>query len=141
MAHEWKVRSMDEADSEAAVEAAGKLKITTAVWLGRAIREKLARDREPIIGQVVETREIPLLPVELFSVIRDFTATPIAEGNGKLAADARRVLRRMLTTFEAGLEQREQRPTLLPSSDVFRQAHLPDQMASSDGAGANGAAA
>jgi hypothetical protein len=107
MSHEWKVRSMDEADSRAAVQAAEKMKVTTAVWLGAAIREKLARDREPIQGVVMTTTPEPLQPGDLFSVIRDFTATTIAEGNGRLAADARRVLRRMLRTFEARLDHRQ----------------------------------
>lgn len=54
MPHEWKIRSMDEADSSAAVEAAQRAKVTTAVWVGRAIREAVMREREPITGEPLE---------------------------------------------------------------------------------------
>ena len=53
MAHEWKIRSMDEADSRAAVAAAERAKTTAAVWVGQAIRERLAKEREPINGEVL----------------------------------------------------------------------------------------
>lgn len=45
MAHEWKIRSMDEADSKAAVQAAANLNLNTAVWLGQAIRAYVATGR------------------------------------------------------------------------------------------------
>lgn len=45
MAHEWKVRSMDQADITEAVRAAGRSNVTTGVWLGRAIRAYVATER------------------------------------------------------------------------------------------------
>lgn len=53
MPHEWKVRSMDETVSRAAVAAAERAHMTTAVWLGQAIQEKVAREREVIEGTVM----------------------------------------------------------------------------------------
>ena len=45
MAHEWKIRNMDEADSREAVKAAERQNTTTAVWLGQAIRAHVATER------------------------------------------------------------------------------------------------
>jgi hypothetical protein len=45
MTHEWKIRSMDEADSTEAVKAAQRHNVTTAVWLGQAIRAHVATER------------------------------------------------------------------------------------------------
>jgi len=50
--HEWKVRSMSKVDSAAAVAAADRANRSTAEWLTEAIREKLAREHEPIDGDV-----------------------------------------------------------------------------------------
>jgi hypothetical protein len=50
MAHEWKIRSMSETISRAAVAAAERAKVTTAVWVGQAIQEKLAREHEVLTG-------------------------------------------------------------------------------------------
>ena len=47
--HEWKVRSMKTSDSSAAVKAAERAKVTTAVWLGRAIQQAIAREQEPAL--------------------------------------------------------------------------------------------
>lgn len=57
MAHEWKVRSMDERDSRAAVAAADRAKVTTAVWLSRAIRAAIGRERESLDGEVLGPEE------------------------------------------------------------------------------------
>jgi len=45
MAHEWKIRSMDEADSQEAVKAAQRGNVNVAVWLGQAIRAYVATER------------------------------------------------------------------------------------------------
>jgi hypothetical protein len=59
MAQEWKIRSMDESDSRSAVAAAERAKVTTAVWVGAAIREKIAREREGMAGEVIEPESAP----------------------------------------------------------------------------------
>ena len=59
MAHEWKIRSMDEADSKAAVAAAERAKVTTAVWVGAAIREKIGRERDEVTGEVTAPDSAP----------------------------------------------------------------------------------
>jgi hypothetical protein len=62
MPHEWKVRSMDERDSRAAVAAAERAKVTTAVWLGRVIREALERERTVLTGEVLEPEDAAVDP-------------------------------------------------------------------------------
>jgi hypothetical protein len=42
----WAVRGVDYADRNAAVEAAKRARMTLAGWLGLAIREKIAHERE-----------------------------------------------------------------------------------------------
>jgi hypothetical protein len=59
MAQEWKIRSMDEGDSRSAVAAAERSKVTTAVWVGAAIREKIAREREGVTGEVIQPESAP----------------------------------------------------------------------------------
>ena len=54
MPQEWKIRSMNEADSREAVRAAERHNTTTAVWLGQAIRQAVATER----GNGVDTHDI-----------------------------------------------------------------------------------
>jgi hypothetical protein len=86
MAHEWKVRSMDEVASRAAVAAAMRAGVNTAEWLAEAINARLAheRDSDGLTGEVlppgaeveVETASPVTRPdVELDELIR-IAATP-----------------------------------------------------------------
>jgi hypothetical protein len=62
----WAIRGMDHGDREAAIAASRRMGMTLAVWLGLAIREKLAREREQsetLQGEVVnlfDTSEAPV---------------------------------------------------------------------------------
>ena len=77
MSHEWKIRSMDEADSAAASSAAKNMKMTTAAWVGEAIREKVARQREPVQGEVMAqpASPEPVPPFQLPSIDAAFRHT------------------------------------------------------------------
>jgi hypothetical protein len=52
----WVIRNVEEADRETAVAAAKRAGMTTAEWLGLAIREKLARERTlgELEGEVID---------------------------------------------------------------------------------------
>lgn len=96
---------MATADSAAAVQAAINAKRSTADWLGEAIREKLAREREPHEGEVIEAgRTVPALidhaalpPLSIEDIGR---AVEIAE---KIATLRGRPRPRQRTLVRAGL--------------------------------------
>jgi hypothetical protein len=103
----WVVRNVDEADRHAAVAAAERADMTTAEWLGLAIREKLAREHTPLgEGEIVTDDEAddhapadrrlvllePMTPISIEDIGR---VVAIAEKLAALAGGKARISRRI----------------------------------------------
>jgi hypothetical protein len=102
----WVVRNVDEADRHAAVAAAERADMTTAEWLGLAIREKLAREHTPLgEGEIVtddeddhasaDRRLVLLEPMTPISIEDIGRVVAIAEKLAALAGGKARISRRI----------------------------------------------
>jgi hypothetical protein len=112
----WNIRDPREVSGKAeATAAAYRAHITVAEWVGQAVREKIAREREPQEGEVIPpgqavappnptpppAPERPWTPAEIVAYVEAYQAVMAARGkpvpkDGKILVAAERLLRMQL---------------------------------------------
>jgi hypothetical protein len=137
MIRTWEVRSMDKADTDDAVAAAGRADQTTAEWLTDAIREKIARERERVeVGEVIPPAQQTVAPIppdslkaleliqnlEAYERVMRLRGKPISP-RGRVLVAAERLLRAQLMLL-APIAPRQRR-----DGAVERQDEAPRQVA------------
>ena len=114
----WNIRDPREVSNKAEGTAAAKRAgLTVAQWVGQAVREKIAREREPQEGEVMppgvavaplnptpppRAPERPWTPAEIVAYVEAYQAVMAARGkkvppNAKILVAAERLLRQQLT--------------------------------------------
>jgi hypothetical protein len=150
----WEVRNMEDAVTEAAVQAARRAKQTTAAWLTDAINERIAREREAVEGEVIPPGQSPLqLPgrppghepppssitalelmhsLEAYRQVMELRGKPISP-KAKVLIGAERLLRsRLLLTAPAPPPRRRRDTAANRPGEPSRQADVAELPAASE---------